>query len=59
MYYFCLPYSGKDLSPLGVLLGALLRVFGTLYSFKNIAYADSLVLQLLLIKFSLRDILDN
>ena len=59
MYHFRLPYSGKDLGPLGVLLGALLGVLRALYSFKNIAHADSLVLQLPLIRLSLRSVLNN
>ena len=59
MYCFCLLYFGKDLSPLKVFLGALLGVLGVLYSSKNIAHADSLVLQLPLIRLSLRGVLDN
>ena len=59
MYYFSLLYFKKDLNPLKVLLGAPLGVFKALYGFKNIAYINSLVLQLLLIRLSLRGVLDD
>ena len=59
MYYFRLLYFRKDLSPLKVLLRVFLGVLEALYNFKNIAYTDGSILQLLLIKLSLRDILNN
>ena len=59
MYHFSLSYSGKDLSLLKALLGAPLGVIKALYNSRNIAYIDSLVLQLPSIRLSLRGVLDD